>query len=101
MKWLYAAALAVCCLDGCSSRAESETSFSQPTASPVAPGTVKISERSRAYVVTQPAALGSNAPLVRAPARVAFRDGAVSEVDTPTPGRITAVHVKLGDKVKP
>jgi len=87
-------------LGACSSTAESETAFSPPTSSTTKTGTIKIGARSRAYVVTQVVEVGSNAPLVRAPAKIAFRDGAVSEVDTPTPGRITTVHVKVGDKVK-
>jgi cobalt-zinc-cadmium efflux system membrane fusion protein len=37
---------------------------------------------------------------VRAPARIAFRDGAVSQINLPISGRVTAVHVKTGDKVK-
>lgn len=92
--------LAAGVIAACTSAAETETTFSPPTSTTSAPGVVKINARSRAYVVTQPAVLGATSPLVRAPARVAFRDGAVSEVDTPTPGRITAVHVKLGDRVK-
>src|SRR4029079_11962909 len=40
------------------------------------------------------------APVVRAPARIAFRDGALSQINLPVPGRVTAVHVKTGDKVK-
>lgn len=59
-----------------------------------------VSERSRAYVKTQTIALEEAAPVVRAPARVAFRDGAVSNVNIPIAGRIVAVHVKTGDRVK-
>src|SRR5262249_9631465 len=40
-------------------------------------------------------------PVVNAPARIAFRDGAVSQVNLPITGRITAIHVKTGDRVKP
>ena len=39
-------------------------------------------------------------PVVQAPARLAFRDGAVSQINLPIPGRVTAVHVKTGDWVK-
>jgi cobalt-zinc-cadmium efflux system membrane fusion protein len=97
MWFLVGAAL---CLFACSSRAESETAFSPPNATAAGSGTIKIGAKSRAYVITQVASVGSNAPLVRAPAKIAFREGAVSEVDTPTPGRITTVHVKIGDRVK-
>lgn len=61
---------------------------------------VSISEKSKPYVATQAVTLEASAPLVRAPARVAFRDGAVSQINLPVPGRVTAVHVKTGDKVK-
>src|SRR5439155_5878789 len=98
-QWMLVFAAAAS-LAGCTSRAESETAFSPPTATPTVPGIVKINQRSRSYIVTQAAAVGSSSALVRAPARVAFRDGAVSEVGSPTAGRITSVHVKLGDKVK-
>ena len=38
--------------------------------------------------------------LVRAPGRVAFRDGAVSEVGAPVAGRVTAVTAALGQRVR-
>jgi cobalt-zinc-cadmium efflux system membrane fusion protein len=87
-------------LVACSGTAESETQFSPPPSSPAQGGGVKVSERSRPYVQTQKVALAENAAIVRSPARIAFKDGAVSEVDTPSAGKITEVHVKVGDRVK-
>jgi cobalt-zinc-cadmium efflux system membrane fusion protein len=74
--------------------------FSPPTSTARPDGTVRLSRQSRSYVTTQKVALGAAAPVVLAPARVAFRDGAVSQVNLPITGRITAVHVKTGDRVK-
>jgi membrane fusion protein, heavy metal efflux system len=63
-------------------------------------GGIEISEPSRPYVVIE--AVGSqNAEVtLRAPARVAFRDSAVSRVGAPIPARVMKLHVKVGDKVK-
>ncbi|MCE9577007.1 MAG: efflux RND transporter periplasmic adaptor subunit [Deltaproteobacteria bacterium] len=74
--------------------------FAPPTSTPQDDGTVKLDPRSQPYVATLTVATGDAEAIVRAPARVAFKDGAVSEVDTPIGGRITDVRVKLGDQVK-
>lgn len=87
-------------LAGCSGAAESQTTFSAAPSVTKPDGTVQVSEKSRPYVATQKVALEAAAPVVRAPAKVAFRDGAVSQINLPVPGRVTAVHVKTGDRVK-
>ncbi len=51
-------------------------------------------------MVTKAVALEAATPVVRAPAKVAFRDGAVSQLSVAVPGRVTIVHVKTGDRVK-
>jgi cobalt-zinc-cadmium efflux system membrane fusion protein len=84
----------------CSPAAGETVAFSPPTATPRPDGTVRIARESRQYVVTQKVVLGAASPVVLAPARIAFRDGAVSQVNLPIPGRVTAVHVKTGDRVK-
>ena len=38
--------------------------------------------------------------MITAPARVDFRDGAISQVGTPLEGRIVTVHVVMGQRVK-
>jgi len=86
---------------GCSSTAESKPADFAPPPSVTRPdGAVRLDPQSRAYVKTQRVALGAATPIVRAPARVAFREGAVSQVNMPVAGRVTAVHVKTGDRVK-
>jgi len=84
----------------CSANAESQPSFSAAPAVTAADHTVQLSAKSRPYITLQTVAFEAAAPLVRAPARIAFRDGAVSQVNMPVPGRVTTVHVKSGDRVK-
>lgn len=85
---------------GCSSTAESQPAFSPPPSVAGADQTVTVSDASRLYITTQAVALDAAAAVVRAPARVAFRDGAVSQINLPVPGRVTSVLVKTGDRVK-
>lgn len=85
---------------GCSSTAESQPSFSPPPSVANADKSVSVSEKSRPYISVQTVELEADAPVVRAPAKIAFRDGAVSQINLPVPGRVTAIHVKTGDKVK-
>ena len=84
----------------CSPAVGETVSFSPPTSTPRPDGTVRLARESRPYVTTEKVAPGASAPVVLAPARIAFRDGAVSQVNLPIAGRITAVHVKTGDRVK-
>ncbi|HWU86418.1 MAG TPA: efflux RND transporter periplasmic adaptor subunit [Kofleriaceae bacterium] len=95
----HTAALAVTFATACSASAESTPSFSPALAAPDRDGTVQVSERALPYVVSRPVALEDATPVVRVPARVAFRDGAVSQINLPVPGRVVAVHVKTGDRV--
>ena len=95
---LYAALLLAAA--ACSSTAESQPTFSPAPSVQNADKTVSVSDKSKPYVQTQAIAFETSAPVVRAPAKVAFRDGAVSQINLPVPGRVTAVHVKTGDKVK-
>ncbi|NVB80846.1 MAG: efflux RND transporter periplasmic adaptor subunit [Kofleriaceae bacterium] len=91
---------AVLLLAACSGTAESQPSFSPAPSTPASDGTITVGEASKPYVQTKAIALEAAAPVVRAPARLAFRDGAVSQINLPVPGRVTEVHVKTGDKVK-
>ncbi|HEY4180192.1 MAG TPA: efflux RND transporter periplasmic adaptor subunit [Kofleriaceae bacterium] len=61
---------------------------------------MKIGEASRPYVISKAVTLDDDAAVVRAPARVSFRDGALSQVNLPVTGHVVAVHVATGDKVK-
>ena len=84
----------------CSPAVGETVSFAPPPSTSRPDGTVRLSRKSQPYVATQRVALGAASPVVLAPARIAFRDGAVSQVNMPVTGRITAIHVKTGDRVK-
>ena len=88
---------------GCSSA--SNASPSEPPRAEPAPtsadGVVKVAQASRKFIRVEPAALKENAAVLRAPARVAFPDGAVSRVGAPLAGRVERVHVRTGDRVRP
>ncbi len=88
------------CTAACSPAVGETVTFSPPTSTARPDGTVRLSRQSQPYVATQKVALGASSPVVLAPARIAFRDGAVSQVNMPITGRITAIHVKTGDRVK-
>lgn len=98
MRAVLAGVAAFC--GACSSTAESQPAFSPPPSVAGADQTVTVSDASRPYISTQVVTVDATAAVVRAPARVAFRDGAVSQINLPVPGRVTAVHVKTGDRVK-
>lgn len=61
---------------------------------------VTLAERSRAYVKVEEAVLVPERAAIRAPARVAFRDGAVSRVGAPAPGRVIKLLVEVGARVE-
>ncbi|MCY1060309.1 efflux RND transporter periplasmic adaptor subunit [Nannocystis sp. SCPEA4] len=61
---------------------------------------VSVPERSQPYVKIEQAVLEPEHAAIRAPARVAFRDGAVSTVGAPAPGRVIKLLVEAGEKVE-
>ncbi|AKQ70182.1 putative Co/Zn/Cd efflux system membrane fusion protein [Myxococcus hansupus] len=68
---------------------------------PLKEGVVQLAEASRAFVTVTPVKADASSAAVQAPARVAFRDGALSRVVPPLAGRVVSVHVRTGDTVKP
>lgn len=62
--------------------------------------TVTIARASLPYLEVKAVSADAESPVVRAPGHVVFRDGAVSEVAAPVAGRVTAIAVKVGDRVK-
>jgi cobalt-zinc-cadmium efflux system membrane fusion protein len=89
----------VVALGGCGEATDTVT-YREPTAELLADGALRIREDSAPYVEVD--AIGDEpvAARVRAPGRVAFREGAVSEVGAPVEGRITEVHVRVGQHVE-
>lgn len=66
----------------------------------LADGSVGVSEAMKPYLTVEPARDHAEDFSVRAPARVAFRDSAVSRVGSPIPARVMKLHVKVGDHVE-
>lgn len=79
---------------------EGEESARPTNAKLLEDGGIELDERSRPYVVVEAVGSENAAVTLRAPARVAFRDSAVSRVGAPIPARVMKLHVKVGDKVK-
>ncbi|MDC0672178.1 efflux RND transporter periplasmic adaptor subunit [Nannocystis radixulma] len=65
-----------------------------------APARVSLPASAMGYIRVEPAANAPEDMSVRAPARVAFRDNAVSKVDAPVPGRVQKLLVEVGSAVK-
>jgi membrane fusion protein, heavy metal efflux system len=63
-------------------------------------GVVEIPEASRQFIVVEAAGDETGHAALSAPARVEFREGAVSRIGAPLNGRVMAVHVRTGDRVK-
>lgn len=97
--WLAAA---LCALAAC----RSEKSEGAPAVRKAAShsrgsdGVIHLAADSMQYVQVADAALNSGHIPLRAPARVAFRDGALSRLGVPVTARVSAVHVALGEEVK-
>jgi cobalt-zinc-cadmium efflux system membrane fusion protein len=70
-------------------------------ASGVGPGhdAIVLPPRSLAYVRVERAEHEPEDASVRAPVRVVFRDAALSEVGAPVPGKVTKIHVEVGQRV--
>jgi membrane fusion protein, heavy metal efflux system len=72
----------------------------EPTPAPaLAEGEVRIQDASRRFIEVQEVSGARSESMLSAPARVDFRDGAVSQVGAPLDGRIVTVHVLVGQRV--
>lgn len=80
--------------------AAQEPGFRAATAERLDDGALRIREDSLPFLTVTAVGADQVPTLVRAPGRVAFREGAVSEVGAPVEGRVTAVHVQVGQRVK-
>nr|PZN29449.1 MAG: efflux RND transporter periplasmic adaptor subunit [Pseudomonadota bacterium] len=84
-----------------SNASPSEPSRPEASSTRAEDGVVTVAPASRKFIRVEPAALMDNAAVLRAPARVAFPDGAVARVGAPLAGRVERVHVRTGDRVRP
>jgi cobalt-zinc-cadmium efflux system membrane fusion protein len=73
----------------------------RPVAAPAADdGIVKIQKGSEPFIGVETVSATKSASMLGAPARVEFRDGAVSQLGAPLDGRVVTVQVKVGDRVR-
>ncbi len=94
-------AIAVLCLlaAGCTQpQAEQKPEAASPPAAE--DGVVRIQDASRQFIEVEQVSGVKSESSITAPARVDFRDGAISQVGTPLEGRIVTVHVLMGQRVK-
>ncbi|UJR78751.1 efflux RND transporter periplasmic adaptor subunit [Sandaracinus amylolyticus] len=93
--------IAASLLSGCGDHADAQESEFRPgTAQRLDDGAVRIRDDSASFIETATIGDEQVSALVRAPGRVAFREGAVSEVGAPVDGRITEVHARVGQRVE-
>jgi membrane fusion protein, heavy metal efflux system len=87
---------------GCSrpTAAQSSPQSEQPAAPAHEDGVVTIQQASRPFIEVEEVSATKTDSMVSAPARVDFRDGAVSQVGVPLDGRVQVVHVIVGQKVR-
>ena len=62
-------------------------------------GVIRIQDASRQFIKVEEISSAKSDSIVTAPARVDFRDGAVSQVGAPLEGRVVTVHVLVGQRV--
>jgi cobalt-zinc-cadmium efflux system membrane fusion protein len=62
-------------------------------------GAIVLSDEARRFVRVEAIYPAHGVTALRAPARIAFRDGAIAEVGSPVAGWVSALHVRVGDQV--
>jgi len=87
-------------LGACGSSVDPSPTFTPPAAASVADGGLRVSSGSMQFLTVEAFGASGVPTLIRAPGRVTFRDGAVSEVGAPVAGRVTAVTAALGQRVR-
>lgn len=87
---------------GCSAKPvpAEEPATDRPTNAWLEDGGVRLDARSRPYVLVKAVGEDSSSVTLRAPARVAFRDNAVSRVGAPIAARVMDLQARVGDYVK-
>lgn len=94
-------AVAVSTLIACSQASESPTvTIDRSVDASLPSGVVRVHPQSLPFLKTQAVQVESALPALRVPARVAFREGSLSQVSAPLAGRVVQVHVNTGDRVR-
>jgi cobalt-zinc-cadmium efflux system membrane fusion protein len=88
-----------CSRQGHTLEAAPMTSSDAPQPAALAPDEVRIPEASRQFIEVESVSAAKSESSLTAPARVDFRDGAVSQVGAPLEGRVVTVHVRVGQSV--
>jgi cobalt-zinc-cadmium efflux system membrane fusion protein len=83
-----------------SSHGESADPPPDSTPAIVADGSVRIPKASLRYLRIAPVETEGGSFDIRVPAKAEFKDGAVSHVGAPVAGRVVAIAVKTGDRVR-
>lgn len=91
--------IAVVVSAGCASAASTPPGESTSPPPAVEDGVVKLPEASRPFLGVEAVTSSKQSATVDAPARVDFRDGAVSQLGAPLDGRVVAVHAQIGQTV--
>jgi cobalt-zinc-cadmium efflux system membrane fusion protein len=101
MRWLSVGAslLSLVFLASCSQpAAQVEDRQESPPATD--DGIVKIQKTAAPFIGVETVSSAKSSSMLSAPARVAFRDGAVSQLGAPLDGRVVAVQAQIGDRVR-
>jgi cobalt-zinc-cadmium efflux system membrane fusion protein len=72
----------------------------QRSAPPPEDGVIRIAEGSRPFIEVQTVEDAGDGGELTVPAKVDFRDGALTQISAPFAGRVVRVHVRTGDAVK-
>jgi cobalt-zinc-cadmium efflux system membrane fusion protein len=99
ISFLNVVVLSAVALTACS---QSSAQVAERRVPPTSPddGTIHIQRASIPFVEVETVGAGKTASIITAPAHAEFRDGAVSQLGAPLDGRVVAVHVKIGERVR-
>ena len=100
--FIWTVAVSCVAAAGCTrpTEAQSPAKSEQPASTVHQDGVVTIQAASRPFIQVEEVSAAKSDSMVSAPARVDFRDGAVSQVGAPLEGRVQVVHVFVGQKVQ-
>ncbi len=87
-------------LAACEPDAEAQGAELRPPPAHPTDGGVEVREDSLPFLTIEAVGEETVRTYVRAPGRVAFREGAASEVGAPVDGRVSEVHVRVGQRVE-
>lgn len=87
-------------LVGCGGKPPEPSPAAPPAVVALPDGSIQLAVAARAFVHVAPATMGHGVAVLRAPARIAYRDGAIAQVGSPVVGRVTEIRVHVGDTVE-